>query len=42
MPTLPIFIDGQMIVTGSAGSLATTRTHRSVWRTVSWREFRKD
>ena len=42
MPTLPIFIDGQMIVTGSAGSLATTRTHRSIWRTVSWREFRKD
>jgi len=42
VPTLPVFIDGQMIVTGSAGNLATTRTQRSVWRTVSWREFRKD
>lgn len=42
VPTLPVFIDGQMIVTGSAGNLATTRTHRSIWRVVSWREFRKD
>ncbi len=42
VPTLPVFIDGQMIVTGSAGNLATTRTHGSIWRTVSWREFRKD
>lgn len=42
VPTLPIFIDGQMIVTGSAGNLSTTRTHRSIWRMVSWREFRKD
>ena len=42
MPTLPIFIDGQMIVTGSEGNLSTTATHGSIWRVVSWREFRKD
>ncbi|MBK6924138.1 MAG: hypothetical protein IPH14_02405 [Thermomonas sp.] len=47
MPTLPIFLDGKLVVGGTGGSVSAEKPGaggitRKSWGRVSWRELRAD
>lgn len=47
MPTLPIFLDGKLVVGGTGGTLGSEKPGaggivRNIWGRVSWREVRAD